>query len=307
MMYPRSHYRIPTMSLTAENAHTPTHGQLTEFSLMPEIIPEIANNPYGLIKEQISWTTRHVAHGILFFKFLLFSPRNESHVPRAHFQGHLRGGLFTRRSVSNWFSRAVAPEDHEVISSKICLMYPLKRYGLLARIPTWRWPSRIALLDHGLRFLTSRLIIMRLIEAPMPRYRKRRTFPHGHCDRQGHYIGHRGRHISRSYPCSTSFRLASRPSNAHAITRHTRTEKERNLNRVSREGRKREGVREGDRVKLLRQLFAYHACNLTLTWITAYTRAPTRILKMQLIALVVTRSILHWHYRSPLGYVLHYE
>jgi hypothetical protein len=102
-----------------------------------------------------------------------------------------------------------------------------------------------------------------------------------------------------------SFCIASCPLNAHAIIRHR--EREKNLNRVSRKGRKREGVRDSGRGRLLRHLFDYHAYKLTLARITVYTIAHTRISTTQLIALRVTRNTLHWRHRSPLGHTLLYE
>ena len=180
-------------------------------------------------------------------------------------------------------------------------MHP-HRHGLPPRRLTWLWYSRMKLLDHGPRF-TNRLTLQ--IEASILPYRKRLKFPHGHYERQSHYLGHRGRHLSRSYTCSMSFRIASCPPNAHAIIRHR--EREKNLNRESRKGRKREGVRERERVRLLRHVFAYHAYKLTLARITAYTLAHNRILLTQVITLRVTHNTLYWHYRSPLKHTLLYE
>ena len=304
LMYPRSHHRIPTISPTAENSHNPTHSQLTKFSPMQAITSEIANRSNGLIKDgQIPETSRNLIHGALVCEFLLFSPTNQPHVPRAHCQSQLRDGPFTSLSAPNYFSHSVDLVDREAIGSdtKTSLMDP-RRHGLPERMPPWLWYSRMELLDNGPRVFTNRLT--RQIEESILPYRKRRKDHYlGHYERQAHYLGHRRRHLSRSYTCSMSFRIASCPPNAHAIIR--RRERERDFNRESRKDR--EGVRERGIVRLMRHLFAYHAHKLALARITAYTLAHTRILMTQLIALRVTRNTLHWHYRSPLGYALLYE
>ena len=156
----------------------------------------------------------------------------------------LSRGSFANAATPNDGCNCLAVEERNGLS---CSMGWLDSSRLPASLITRLRSPEVAPLGHDPRLFTSQFIIMNRLDIPILIYRKRKKVPHVHRGRKDLFIGHRGRHISRSYPCPMSSRPAFHSHNAHAITRLR--VRYRPHNRESGKGSKGEGLRESERVK----------------------------------------------------------
>jgi hypothetical protein len=179
-----------------------------EESRNPASFLEASNHSEGETQVQINCARKGFLLGNLVSQFYL--PANKAYIMRAHFPSQLQYRLFANFSISNLWYNAVALEERFSVS-------PLWHCHFLTRLRKRRRSTQVALLDHGHRSLTSRL--MHRIEAPIMPFWKRRKIRHGHCGSKGPYICHHRRHISRPIPCLTSSHLAPYSYHAHVITR----------------------------------------------------------------------------------------
>ena len=270
---------------------------------------------------------------------LLFSEANEAFALRAPSLGSI-----ANLSTPNHGCNYLAVEERNWLS---CSMGWPDRSRLPASQITRLRSLQVALLGHDdPRLFTSRFIIMHRLDIPMLIYRKRKKIPHVHRGRQDLFIGHRGRHISRSYPCPMSSRLACHSHNAHAITRLR--VRYRPHNRESGKVRNGEGSGESERVTLRlypcptnrSSLYSHNAYAITRLRVRCrkHNRKNKKGRKREGVSkiAIVKRALFdlhtdnfiptmsrkyarahslpthrnskpHWHYRIPPGYTLLYE
>jgi hypothetical protein len=193
--------------------------------------------PITPLRGNLLYCARHKWEKCLVY-CLLFSEANEAIALRA-----LPRGCIANLSTPNHVCNCLAVEERNWLSRS---MGWLDRSRLPASLITRLRSPQVALLGRDPRLFTSRFIILHRLDIPILIYRKRKKIPQVHHGCQGRYIGHRGRHISRSYPCPMSSRPAFHSHNAHAISRLRLGY--RPHNRESGKGRKGEGLRESERV-----------------------------------------------------------